>query len=250
MRGPRPVKSENKMAQPTNDRLARIRFVLARATGRGPRITLAGTRWKNCASPAQNQLASEQSAFYQELAQNYATVFPEQQQILGALTSEFSPILAAGPSQTGFSPQELTSLQTEASDTTAQAAQQADVALQGKEAAMGGGEIPSGANLQLEAGLLNSAAQQNAGLQNQITQENYAEGYQNFLTAANELGSTASLENPNGVAGTATGAGNAANQSLSNIASENDSWYNALLGSVGGIFGAASNAFGAYENNN
>lgn len=205
----------------------------------------------NCgASAAQNQLAGEQAAFYQELSQNYSTVFPEQQQILSALTSEFSPILAAGPSQQGFSPQQLTSLQTEASDTTAQAAQQADVALGAKEAAQGGGAIPSGANLQLEAGLLSSAAQENAGLQNQITQEDYATGRENFLTAASALSGTASLENPNSFASAATQSGEAANTSLANIASENDSWYNALLGSVGGIFGAASNAYGAYENNN
>ena len=219
-----------------NRRLAHALFFAAR------RLAARGPRWINCgASAAQKQLSQEQANFYQELSANYATVFPEQQQILAALTSEFQPILAAGPSQTGFSAAEEASLRTEASDTTANAAQQADVALGGKEASMGDGSIPSGAHLQLESGLLNSAAQENAGLQNQITQENYSVGRQNFLTAASALSSTANLENPNSYASAATTSGQAANTTMNDIAQENSAWMGPVFGLIGGIGGAVVN---------
>ncbi len=205
----------------------------------GPR-RMTGIRWKNfCASAAQDQLSQEQANFYQELSANYATVFPQQQKILDALTSQFSPILAAGPNETGFSAPEESAMRTTAADTTAQAAQQASVALGSKEASMGDSSIPSGASLQLDSGLLNSAAQENAGLQNQITQQNYATGRQNFLNAAGALDNAASLNNPNAYASAATSSGAAANSTMNSIASENSSWMQPVFGMIGGIAGAA-----------
>lgn len=196
-------------------------------------------RWRNCgASPAQNQLADEQAQFYKELSSNYSTVFPEQQAVLSALTSEFQPILAAGPGQAGFSAPEEAALRTSAADATAQGAQQASVALRGKENAMGDAAIPSGANLQLQSGLLSSAAQENAGLQNQITEENFATGRQNFLTAAQALEGTAGLENPNAFASAATSSGAAANTTMNDIAAENSAWMGPVFGMIGGIGGA------------
>ena len=229
-------------ALPEIARLAHARLHATRIAMRGIRHSFTGVKWINCgSSPAQNQLASEQAEFYNELSQNYSTVFPEQQAVLSALTSEFAPILAAGPNQTGFSPQEETSLRTTASDTTANAAQQADVALGGKEATMGDASIPSGAKLQLESGLLSSAAGENAALQNQITQENYAAGLQNFDTAANALSGVAGLENPNAFASAATTSGAAANNTFQDIAQENSAWLGPVFGAIGGLGGAVIN---------
>lgn len=199
-----------------------------------------GIRWRNCgASPAQNQLADEQAAFYGELSQNYATVFPEQQAILASLTAEFAPILKAGPNQAGFSAPEEAALRTQASDTTARTAQQADVALGGKLAAEGDAAIPSGAKSQLEAGLLESANAQNAGLQNQITTENYAVGRSNFLNAATALESASSQLNPNAFAGAANQGGAAANTTMNDIAAENSAWMGPVFGAIGGLGAAA-----------
>jgi hypothetical protein len=185
-------------------------------------------------------LATEQANFYKTLTQSYAETFPEQQQILSSLTSEFQPILQAGPSQEGFAAPETAALRTQAADTTAQGAQQADVALQGKEATMGGGEFgPSGANQQLEAGLLSSAANENANLQENITAADYTTGRQNFDLAAQELGSVATTENPNAVAGVATGAGSAANTTQNDIAAENSAWMAPVFGAIGGLGAAA-----------
>lgn len=200
-------------------------------------VQAIGPRFRNCgASALQNQLASEQTQFYSTLTNAFNETFPEQQQILSALTSEFQPILEAGPNQEGFSPAEESAMRTEATDLTARGANQADVALNAKEAENGGGAfIPSGANTELEAGLLSSAANENSTLQSNITQANYATGRENFLTAAQELGGTAAEENPLGFAGAATGAGSAANTTEQDIAQENSAWMGPVFGLLGGL---------------
>lgn len=206
----------------------------------GLRLSFLGARWRNCgADPAQTQLANEQATFYQELTKAYSTVFPEQQAILNALTKEFQPILAAGPNQAGFNPAEEAALRTEASDTTTRGAQQADVALGAKLAAEGDATIPSGAKTQLEAGLTESANAENAGLQNKITEENYATGRENFLNAASALESSAGLLNPNAAAGSANQGGSAANTTFNDIAAENSAWMGPVFGMIGGLGGAA-----------
>jgi hypothetical protein len=198
-------------------------------------------RWKNCgATPAQEQLSAEQAQFYETLTSAFNEVFPEQQQILASLTSEFSPILAAGPNQPGFSAAEEAAMRTQASDLTAQGAQQAAVGLGAKEATMGGSEaIPSGANLQLEAGLRSSAENENAREQGLITQENYATDRANFLNAAEALGGVAGMQNPTGFGSTATGAGSAAESTMNDIATENSAWMGPVFGMLGGMGAAA-----------
>ena len=200
-----------------------------------------GVRWRNCGSIAQqNQLESEEASFYQTLTSAYQTQYAGQQSILSALTSEFSPILAAGPSQEGFSPQEATALSTQAENETTAGAQSADVALGAKETAEGGdAAIPSGAQEQLNTGLEENASNENAGLQEQITEANYAQGEQDFDTAATALGESASLENPTGVAGATTNAGTAAGNEANAIQGANDEWISALGGIVGGLGSAA-----------
>jgi hypothetical protein len=222
--------------------VARFRLYGSRVTSHQSRFCFHGPRFRNCGAPAaQNQLAQEQASFYQELTQNYATMFPEQQAILKSLTSEFQPILEAGPNQTGFSAAEESSLRTTASDTTAKAAQEADVALGAKLDTMGDASIPSGARAQLESGVLTSAAEENAGLQNQITQENYAVGRENFLNAASALDTAAGLENPNAFASAANAGGTAANATFNDIAAENNAWMGPVFGMIGGIGSAIVN---------
>jgi hypothetical protein len=236
------LRGENPRAvgESPHETAVRFRRGVSRVTTHGSRVTGHGIRWRNCgAPPEQTQLANEQAQFYRQLTQSYKTVFPEQQAILAALTKEFQPILAAGPNQPGFSAAEEAALRTQASDTTTRGAQQADVALGGKLAAEGDATIPSGAKAQLEAGLLESANAENAGLQNKITGENYAIGRSNFLNAARELETGAGLLNPSGAASVATGAGSAANTTWNDIAAENSAWMGPVFGAIGGLGGAA-----------
>jgi hypothetical protein len=196
------------------------------------------------ATQQQKDITDEQQQFYKQLTQQYATVFGQDQAITGALTSQFAPILAAGPSQTGYSPSETNALQTANTESTATNYAQAQKATAQILAARGGGDtlLPSSVSSNLLAQNANAAAAQRAAGQNQITLGNYQQGYQNWNTAANVLGSTAGLLNPTGYSGAATTAGGAASTSANNVAAAANSPWNAAFGALGSIGGLASGA--------
>jgi hypothetical protein len=189
---------------------------------------------------SQNNLDAEQTAFYQQAQQQQATVYGENQQILSYMTGLYEPILAKGPSQQGFSQAENTSLNSQATEGTAQNYQNAAKAVGEQTAAEGGGNtyLPSGAATQLKAETAASAAQQESSEQEQITQANYNQGYSEWEQAASGLGGVASDLNPTAYSSSATSAGSAAASTANQIASENNSWINAALGAAGAVGGA------------
>jgi hypothetical protein len=192
-------------------------------------------------SSAQEELASEQAAFYKTLTADYATQFAQQSAILSSLNTAFQPIIEGGIGQYGFTPQEDTSIRTSASDSIAQNFASAQTALNENIASRGGGNtfLPSGATSQLEAGLLSSEASQQASTSNQITQAGYQQGRQNFLSAAGILGGVASQYNPTGYAGVGNTAGQDAFSSATTLYNQGNAWE----GIVGGIVGGAAGAF-------
>jgi len=192
------------------------------------------------ASSAEKNLQQEQAAFYKQLTQDYAKQFAGQTAILNALNTVFEPILAAGPGQYGFTPQEDVSLRTTASDINSRQFQNAQLALNENLASRGGGNIftPSGATAQLESGLLTSEAETEAASQNAITQAGYNVGRQNFLTAAGVLSGNAGLMNPTSYAGVANPAGSAAFNSANIIQQQNSAWEGQLGGILGGVAGS------------
>ena len=193
------------------------------------------------ASQDQKDISDEEKQFYTNLTQQYSTVFGQNQAITGALTSAFTPILAAGPSQPGFSPSQTNALQTQNAENVATDYAQAQKATADVLAARGGGNtfLPSSVDANMIAKNANLAAASRAAGQNQITQANYGQGNQNFLTAANVLGSTASLLNPNAYASSTTNAGNSAADEANKITAQNTSLWNSVIGSLGGIAGQA-----------
>jgi hypothetical protein len=201
----------------------------------------------------QTQISDAQQQMYTTLTNAYNTTFGQDQAITSALTAQFQPILAAGPSQTGFSPGESTTLNTTAAENIAQNYAAAQKATAQALAARGGGNtlLPSSVSANLLAQNTNLAAQQRSQAQNTIQQANYAQGYQNWQQAANVLGSTASLINPLGYASSATGAGTAAATTANQIASQQNSVWNAAIGALGGVAGAAlsnpSGPMGAFK---
>jgi hypothetical protein len=172
------------------------------------------------ATQQQKDITDEQQNFYKTLTDEYSTIFGQNQAITGALTSAFTPILQAGPSQTGFSPSQETALRTQNTENVATDYAQAQKATAQILAARGGGDtlLPSSVNANLLAQNTNAAAASRASGDLGITNANYAQGYQNWNTAANVLGSTAGLLNPTGYSGAATSAGNSASTSANNVA--------------------------------
>jgi hypothetical protein len=160
------------------------------------------------------------------------------------LTSAFTPILQAGPGQQGFSSAEDTSLKTQNTETVATDYAQAQRATAQILAAKGGGNtfLPSSATANILAGNANAAAATRAQGENQINLQNYEQGYQNWSTAANVLGSTAGLLNPTGFAGATTGAGGAADTSANALAASSFAPWGAAMGALGGAAGLAGGA--------
>jgi hypothetical protein len=197
------------------------------------------------ATQQQKDITDEQQAFYKQLTDQYATVFGENQAITGALTSAFTPILQPGPSQTGFDLSQKTALETQNTENVATDYAQAQKATAGILAARGGGNtmLPSSVDANLMAQNANAYAAARAQGQNQITQANYAQGYQNWNAAANVLGSTAGLLNPTGYSGAATGAGGAASTSANQVAQSAFAPWGAAFGALGSVAGAAAGAY-------
>jgi hypothetical protein len=196
------------------------------------------------ATEQQTQISDAEQQFYTNLTQQYNTVFGENQAITGALTSAFTPILEAGPSQTGFAPTEENALQTQNTENVATNYAQAQKATADILAARGGGNtlLPSGVDSTLLAQNANQAAAARASGQNAITQANYAQGYQNWTTAANILGNTAGLLNPVNYATTANTSGSNAATAANNIALASTSPWTAAFGALGSLGGVATGA--------
>lgn len=196
-------------------------------------------------SKQQTQITDEQQNFFKTLTDQYSQIFGQNQAIVGSLTSAFTPILQAGPSQTGFAPGQVNALNTQATERTATDYAQAQKATAQMLAAKGGGDtfLPSSVQANLLANNANAAAKERATLQNQNTLLNYQQGYQNWNTAASVLGSTASLVNPTSYASQVSGAGQNASGSAAQMASEQYAPWGAAIGALGGVAGLATGAF-------
>ena len=190
-----------------------------------------------CASDAQNNLQTEQMDFYKQLQQQDSQTFGEFQDILPQITAAYSPILAAGPSQNGFSTAETNDLNTQADEGTAQTYADANRALKEQQAARGGGNtyLPSGVDNAESESLLSDAAAKSASQKLQIKQAGYAQGNQNFRDATAALTGEQSILNPQGAASVANSGGSSAGTTANQITSENESWEAPLIGAAGAV---------------
>jgi hypothetical protein len=90
------------------------------------------------------------------------------------------------------------------------------------------------------AGIGTEAEAAKAAELNQITEANYATGRQNWQFATQALSNEASILNPEGMAGQATGAGSAEGTTANEIAQENASLWEIPLGAISGVAGQAA----------
>src|SRR3954471_12347714 len=109
------------------------------------------------------------------LTADFQKIFGDNSALLKSITGALSPIVAAGPSQFGFSPQETAAMRTQTAELNAAAGQQATNALRGSLAAVGGGTqvLPSGSMAALEGDLALKEASKEATDQAGITQKGY-----------------------------------------------------------------------------
>jgi hypothetical protein len=191
------------------------------------------------ASDQQTDTYNEQQQFFQQMMQQQTQAWGEDQEVLAAIRGVSQPIFAAGPSQEGYSPEEKAAMETQVTEGTAQNYAKVATALGDQMAAAGGGNlaIPNGAADQIKAGVATSAAQEESREQSQITQNDWQQGYQNWLQAGQNMMGVAGQLNPVAYSGAATGAGSAASSTANQIAEESNSWINAAIGAAGAVGG-------------
>lgn len=195
------------------------------------------------ATPGQTEVGNTQSAAYTQMVSQASQQFGQASGVFNDLISSFAPTVAAGPDQEGFSAGELSNLNSEAITQTGQAYKNAKAAAGDANAAVGGGNVnlPGGAKVGTNDALAVGAADQTASELGQIKQADYTAGKQNYNTAVT------GLENAPGVFGTsnqageaATGSGTAASNTQNQIATQDDSWVNAVTGALGSVAGVAT----------
>jgi len=192
------------------------------------------------ASQEQTDTYNEQQQFYQQAMKQQSEAWDADQEILKTLRAQYAPIFASGPSQEGMSTQEKAALYTSATENAASEFSKASTAVNEKLATLGGGNmaLPNGATAQIQANVSQAAAAEASREKTQITQADYAKGYQNWLTAGQGLFGINQSLNPVAYSGAATGAGSATASTANQIAAESNSWINAAIGAAGDIGGA------------
>jgi hypothetical protein len=196
---------------------------------------------KAAASAAQN--------FSKQLSSQATQVFGGASKVFQSLVNTFTPTVNAGPNQQGFSPAELSAMNSQVITGAGQAYKNERAALGNAEASVGGGNVtlPSGVNEANDANLAANAGNLTSSELNKVTQENYAVGRQDYDTAVKGLAGAPDVFNP------ATSAGNSAESGLQNsfedqskMTEQSDSWVNATIGALGGVAGTA---IGGWEKN-
>lgn len=189
---------------------------------------------------AQNTIQQEQIDFYQQMQQLTEEQYQNQQEIYGPMKSQFQSIFALGPSQEGFSAAEKATLNAQAEEGTSENFTNASKVASEEMAAEGGGNayMPSGGSDLVKTEVAESAATEESKEQTQIELADYNQGYQEWLNAGEGLMSIASGQNPLGYANATTSSGSAASTTADQIAQEQNSWVNAVIGAAGTAAGA------------
>lgn len=193
------------------------------------------------ATGAQKSIEQSQQSFMTQAQQQASTVFGASSQVFAGLMATFAPTVAAGPSQVGFSNQELSNLQSQAITQTGTSYRNAKQALGENLAASGGGNtgLPSGVAANEGLQLAEAGANQTASQLGQITEANYATGRQNYENAVQgELAATNVYGAANSALTGANQSGEAAANTANQIASQNNSWVQGVTGALGAIGGS------------
>jgi hypothetical protein len=194
------------------------------------------------ASSAQNQVQAAQASAYTQMTQQAQQIFGADSSVFQQLQASFAPTIAAGPNQQGFSAQENANLNSQAITQNGIAARNAKQAAGEAIASQGGGNnaaLQSGVDTGIENQINISSANNTANEEGQITEQNYATGRQNYDTAVTGLENATNGFNSASTAGNAaTNSGEADATTANNIASQNNSWVQAVTGALGGVAGS------------
>lgn len=189
--------------------------------------------------PVAKEEEQSQANFTNTLNSIFQQQYATQQSQLQYLQKQLQPQLT---NPQGYTPTQLTSLQTNATDTNSQQFQNAEKALNNTISQQAGGSKlagVAGATIQEQAALQNAEAQTQAASQQQIQQQNAQLQQQNYWNAVNALNGVATQENPLGYAGATTDTANSVTGLSQAVTASNQSQ---LLGALGGVVGGVGSA--------
>ena len=194
---------------------------------------------------AQSSGLAAQQSLQQQLQTEATAAYGDDAGIMQQLSAAYAPIVAAGPNQEGYSPQEEQTLRTQADESTATDYKQAKEATDESLSAEGGGntEVPSGTKDAIDAGIAEKGAQQRSSEQLGITDADYQQGYQEFSDATGGLLKTSQILSPTGLADVSESAATGADTEANTIAEQANSWEAPVLGAVGAIGGGFAGDF-------
>jgi len=148
-------------------------------------------------SQKERDAATKQATLADDFHSDLQTTFANQQNILQGLQKSLTNYMQAGPSQFGFSPQELSALNTLAINQSAKSYQAQRAAIGAAAAAQGGGAVlPSGANAGAVARAAQNAEEQKSNALLGIQEAGYQQGNKNWQTSVAGLEDVARQENP------------------------------------------------------
>jgi hypothetical protein len=173
-------------------------------------------------------------------------VFGKSSSVFNDLVNSYAPIVAAGPSQEGFSAPELAAKRSAAITDVGQSYKNSSQAVKEANAAVGGGNlaVTGGADIGRNLSVANASAAQTAGELNDINQQNFATGRQNYFAAAQGLAGAPNVFGAaNTAVGEATGSGQAADVGQNAVAEANSSPWKLAAGALGALGGQAISSF-------
>lgn len=193
-------------------------------------------------SSEQLQLQQNEMDFYKQGMQQAKTRFGDQESLLKQMESVYSPILAKGPNQEGFSAPEKAELEAEVQSGTATNYGRAARAVGAGLATQGGGDNPleGGAEAQVKGEVANAAAGEQSREESQILSADYAQGFKEFEDAGSMLANVSGQFDPVGFENAATNSASQAEKTANDINQEQNSWEAPVFGAIGAVAGAAA----------
>lgn len=190
---------------------------------------------------AQSSIQQQQASFSKQLTQQASQVFGNSSSVFNDLIGTLAPMVAAGPSQEGFSAAEKSNLDSQAITETGVAYRNAAAAVGNTDSAIRGGNDPDvtgGMTTAKNLSVANAAAAQTSSDLSKINQADYTQGQQNYQNAVTGMMNAPSVFNPaTSAAGTVTNAQAGAAKTANDIATQDNSWVQGVTGALGGLAG-------------
>jgi hypothetical protein len=138
---------------------------------------------------AEKSAAASQTSFTNSMLSQASSVFGADSGVFNTMKNAYSQLLAAGPSQQGFSAAQQSAMNASAITNGANQTRFAEARLGGQQAGAGGGNAPnaSGIGAGARAQVAEAGAANTANALNEIQQKNYEQGNINWKTAGEGL---------------------------------------------------------------